>query len=132
MSCIYDEKDRQIIEEQAATIRLLTDLTKAGSWVINYAQDGSVSSVQWGDGFRRLMGYSDQNDFPDKLESFVRGIHPEDRDNLFGDMNADAYDEKIMGTTGHEFRFCRKDGSVRWYRSMGIRRDDRHHTGEGT
>ena len=120
MDRINDEKDRQIIEEQAATIRLLTDLTKAGSWVINYAPDGSVASVQWGDGFRRLMGYSDQNDFPDKLESFVRGIHPEDRDNLFGDMNADAYDEKIMGTTGHEFRFCRKDGSVRWYRSMGI------------
>ena len=23
-----------------------------------------------------------------------------------------------MSTTGHEFRFCRKDGSVRWYRSM--------------
>ena len=57
MSCINDEKDRKIIEEQAATIRLLTDLTKAGSWVINYAPDGSVASVQWGDGFRRLMGY---------------------------------------------------------------------------
>ena len=120
MSCINDEKDRQIIEEQAATIRLLTDLTKAGSWVINYAPDGSVASVQWGDGFRRLMGYSDQSDFPDKLESFVHGIHPEDRDDLFGDLNADAYDETIMRTTGHEFRFFRKDGSVRWYRSMGM------------
>ena len=58
MNRINDEKDRQIIEEQAATIRLLTDLTKAGSWVINYAPDGSPISVQWGDGFRRLMGYS--------------------------------------------------------------------------
>ena len=45
MSCKNDEKDRNAIEEQAATIRLLTDLTKAGSWVINYAPDGSVSSV---------------------------------------------------------------------------------------
>ena len=57
MSLIIDEKDRQIIEEQAATNRLLTDLVEAGSWVINYSPDGSVSSVQWGDGFRRLMGY---------------------------------------------------------------------------
>ncbi len=114
-----DEKDRRIIEEQAATIRLLTDLTKAGSWDINYAPDGSVVSVQWGDGFRRLMGYTDQNDFPNTLESFVRGIHPEDRDQLFSDLNAGAYDEQIMSTTGHEFRFFRKDGSLRWYRSMG-------------
>ena len=120
MSCINDERDRKTIEEQAATIRLLTDLTRAGSWVINYAPDGSASSVQWGDGFRRLMGYSDQSDFPNTLESFLRGIYPEDRDNLFNDMNADAYDETIMSTTGHEFRFCRKDGSVRWYRSMGM------------
>ncbi len=74
-----DEKDRNIIEEQAATIRLLTDLTKAGSWVVNYAPDGSLSSVQWGDGFRRLMGYSAQNDFPNVIESFTRGIYPEDR-----------------------------------------------------
>ncbi len=49
MSCINDEQDRNIIEEQAATIRLLTDLTKAGSWVIHYAADGSVASVQWGE-----------------------------------------------------------------------------------
>ena len=120
MSCINDEKDRNVIAEQAGTIRLLTDLTKAGSWVINYASDGSVASVQWGDGFRRLMGYSDQSDFPNELESFARGIYPEDRDNLFSNMNASAFDETIMSTTGHEFRFCRKDGSVRWYRSMGI------------
>ena len=120
MSWINDEKDKQIIEEQAATIRLFTDLTKAGSWVINYAKDGSVASVQWGDGFRRLMGYSSQSDFPNDLESFARGIYPEDREKLFSDMSAGAFDGAIMRTTGHEFRFLRKDGSIRWYRSMGL------------
>ncbi|MBR3165303.1 MAG: hypothetical protein IKF16_03940, partial [Lachnospiraceae bacterium] len=59
-----DEKNKLMIEEQAATIRLFTDLTKAGSWVIQFAPDGSPASVQWGDGFRRLMGYRDQSDFP--------------------------------------------------------------------
>ena len=72
------EKD-MLMEEQAATIRLLTDLTEAGSWVINYAPDGSIASVQWGDGFRRLMGYTDLHDFPNEMESFLRGVHPEDR-----------------------------------------------------
>ena len=114
------EKDRQIIEEQAATIRLFTDLTNAGSWVINYAPDGSLASVQWGDGFRRLMGYSDKNDFPNEIESFVRGMYPEDRDMLIEDMSASVSDKNILSTMGKEFRFCRKDGSVRWYRSSGI------------
>ena len=119
MSLTNHEKDMRI-EEQATTIRLLTDLTKAGSWVLNYAPDGSVTSVQWGNGFRRLMGYSDQNDFPDEIESFVRGVCPEDRDTLFYDLNASAFNETIMSTAGHEFRFCRKDGSIRWYRSRGV------------
>ena len=114
-----NEKDRRIIEEQAATIRLLTDLTMAGSWVINYAPDGSLSSVQWGNGFRRLMGYSDQSDFPNEMESFMRGIYPEDREAILGVMTASAFDENIMSTTGYDFRFFRKDGSVRWFRSKG-------------
>ena len=118
MNMTNDEKDMRI-KEQSATIRLLTDLTKAGSWVVNYEPDGAVASVQWGDGFRRLMGYRDQSDFPNELASFVGGIVPEDRESLFRDFNANTYDETIMRTTGHEFRFCRKDGSVRWYRSMG-------------
>ena len=46
MNRINDEKVREIMEEQAATNRILTDLTKAGSWVINLAPDGSPTSVQ--------------------------------------------------------------------------------------
>lgn len=120
MNGINDEKDRRIIEEQSVTIRLLTDLTKAGSWVINYAADGSVASVQWGDGFRRLMGYCDRSDFPDELGPFVRGIHPEDREVFIGDTTVNAFNEDIMCKKGYDFRFRRKDGSVRWFRSKGI------------
>ena len=119
MNWVNDEKDRQIIEEQDTTIRLLTDLTKAGSWVINFAQDGSLASVRYGNGFRRLLGYSDRNDFPDEIESFVRGIYPEDRETFHAYLTSDVFDESKMSTTGHDFRFCRKDGTVRWYRSMG-------------
>ena len=120
MSCISYEKDRNTIEEQAATIRLLTDLTEAGSWVISFLPNGALASVQWGDGFRRLMGYHDQNDFPNELESFVRGIYPEDRDAFLAEMTASIFDKNIMRTTGKDFRFIKKDGSVRWFRSRGL------------
>ena len=120
MNLMNDEKYRRKIEEQAATIRLFTDLTKAGSWVINFAPDGSLASVQWGDGFRRLMGYSDQSDFPNEIESFISGIYPEDRDAFIRNMSAGIFEKNTMSTTGYDFRFCRKDGSVRWFRSMGV------------
>ena len=126
MNRINDEKDRQIIEEQAGTIRLLTDLTSAGSWVIDFAPDGSLASVQWGDGFRRLMGYRDRNDFPNRLEPFVQGIFPEDRDALLGDIRACVFDESVMRTADYDYRFLRKDGSVRWFRSKGFLSRDPH------
>ena len=79
-----------------------------------------MASAQWGDGFRRLMGYSDQSDFPNEIESFLQGIYPEDRDAFIIDMTAGVFDENIMSTTGYDFRFRRKDGSVRWFRSKGV------------
>lgn len=119
MNLINDEKDMRI-EEQAATIRLLTDLTEAGSWVINFAPDGSITSVQWGDGFRRLMGYTDLRDFPNEIEPFLNGIYPEDKDVYFGDITASFLDDSTMRTADYDFRFIKKDGSVRWFRSKGM------------
>ena len=113
------ERYKKVIEEQSATIRLLTDLARAGSWVINFAPDGTVTSVRWGDGFRRMLGYTDINDFPDELNAFLRGIYPEDRSVFPEVVTARSIDEKIMGDEGYEFRFCRKDDTVRWYRAMG-------------
>ena len=120
MNSVNNEKDMRKIEELTATNRLLTDLTEAGSWMINFTPDGSVASVQWGDGFRRLMGYTDLHDFPNELESFLRGIHPEDRDIFTRGLTAGIFDEDTMRTAGYEFRYFKKDGSVRWFRSKGM------------
>ena len=47
VSCTNNiDQYKKVIEEQSARIRLLTDLARAGSWVINFAPDGTVASVQ--------------------------------------------------------------------------------------
>ena len=106
-------------EEQTETLSLLTELTKAGIWVIHYAPDCTILSVEWDDSFRRLMGYTDRTDFPDEMEPFLESIYPEDRDSFVGDLSAYALDEERMRGNGYDFRFFRKDGSIRWYRSLG-------------
>ena len=114
-----DIQARRIIEEQTATIRLLTDLTKAGSWVIRFSEEGRIASVQWGNGFRRLMGYTDQSDFPDEITLFLESIHPEDRDAFIRRMSEAIFDKTVRQTERNDLRFRRKDGSFRWYRTMG-------------
>ena len=125
MNPTNDEMNSHAIQELAETNRLLTDLTKAGSWTINFAPDGTPASVQWGDGLRRLIGYTDRNDFPNELEPFVQGVYPEDREAVLSHINAGVFDEDVLGKKGYDFRFCRKDGTVRWFRIMGVlARDD--------
>ena len=120
MNGTNEKTEREIIKEQAATIRLLTDLTDAGSWIINYAPDGSLKSVEWGDGLRRLMGYTDQNDFPNSTEPIIRGLHPEDKEIILRGIHTGVFDENIMRTAGYDFRFFKKDGTVRWFRTRGM------------
>ncbi len=119
MNGTTDKKERDIIEEQAATIRLLTDLTAAGSWVINYASDGSLASVEWDDSLRRLLGFTDQHDFPNKIDSILQGIHPQDRAGIES-IAAGVFDENILRTEGYDFRFFKKDSTVRWFRTKGM------------
>jgi len=54
------------------------------------------------------------------MASFIQGIFPEDRDDFIRDVTAIIFDGNIMSTKGYDFRYCRKDGTVRWYRSKGI------------
>ncbi len=116
---------KSIIAEQAKTIQLLTDLTRAGSWIINYAPDGSISSVQWGNGFRRLMGYTDSTDFPNELGPIFQGIYPDDREAFIAYFKNIIEQKDISTTEDFDFRFIRKDGTIRWFRSMGrITRDE--------
>ena len=125
MNPTNDEMNSRVLQELAETNHLLTDLTKAGSWTINFAPDGTPASVQWGDGLRRLIGYTDRNDFPNELEPFVRGVYPEDREAVLSHINSGVFDEDVLGKKGYDFRFCRKDGTVRWFRIMGVlARDD--------
>ena len=118
-SRISDIQTRRIIEEQKGTIRLLTDLTRAGSWVIRYSTEGRITSAQWGNGFRRLMGYTDQSDFPDEIGVFLESIHPEERDAFVRRVTESVFDRTVDQSEGIDFRFRRKDGTFRWYRSMG-------------
>ena len=70
--------------EHAEAIELLAELMKAGGWIIRYADDGTISSVKWGDGFRQLMGYEDESDFPNEMAPFLNGILPEDKEVCVG------------------------------------------------
>ena len=58
MSRIEEEKDRRIIEEQAATLDTIHEMLGSGKWTMDFDKTGMMTQVKWSNEFRRMVGYN--------------------------------------------------------------------------
>ena len=95
-------------------------ILKAGSYVCTYDIKGDrMLGIKYSESLRKLYGYSDETDFPDKWESWMNCIVPEERDYV-----ENSYKEAVKDRTGNTtydvtYRSRRKDGTIRWQRAAG-------------
>ncbi|MDR2942431.1 MAG: response regulator [Treponema sp.] len=73
----------------------------------------------WSDEFRRMLGYTDEHDFPNLLSSWSNLLHPEDKE-----ATLRAFAEHMLDTTGKtpydvEYRLLRKTGEYAYYWASG-------------
>jgi diguanylate cyclase (GGDEF)-like protein/PAS domain S-box-containing protein len=66
--------------------------------------------------FREMFGYSEQ-EFPDRLESWMNRVHPDDLPGVLANMESDF---RTRGPIIAEYRFLCHDGSWKWVRSRGV------------
>ena len=91
--------------------------------------DGDPASPKsrwfWSMEFRRLLGFTTVDEFPDVLNAWMERVHPEDGPRVFG-----AFGDFLMDKTGKteydvQYRIRMKDGSYRWVAAVGgCLRDD--------
>jgi methyl-accepting chemotaxis protein len=76
----------------------------------------------WTAEFRRLLGFSSQSEFPDRVGSWSDRLHPEDSGPTFA-----AFSAALAGKTKHydvTYRLRLRDGTYRWFRATGgVKRD---------
>lgn len=70
------EKEKMMLAEYS--YKALHRLIKSGMWKMYCNREFQVVSVEWSDDFRRMIGYTNKEDFPDFLESWSDLLHPED------------------------------------------------------
>ncbi len=117
---------RQQAEELRQAIRrfdMVNQATNEGLWEVEVvAEDLAYPDVfvWWSPKFRELLGYSDTTDFPDRLESWSRSVHPEDLDWVNEAFSAHVQD--VTGNTPYsvEYRMQTKQGEYRWFHDIGI------------
>ena len=123
---LKNTKERQIAAHKEATIRVMHEALGSGMWGMEFDDDGNMVSVEWSPEFRRMLGFTDENDFPNKLESWSDRLHPDDKENVlkeFRDTISDYSGEKNYDV---KYRLKTKSGEWRKYHALGrlLRRDD--------
>jgi methyl-accepting chemotaxis protein len=112
------EELRNISERSA----LLDSAAGIGLWEA-YMPKGDAAHKDarwtWSAEFRRLVGFSEEKDFPNVMESWSGRLHPDDVARTF-----EAFGNHLKDKTGGtrykvEYRLKVRDGSYRWFRATG-------------
>lgn len=83
-----------------------------------------ANTFWWSPQYRQMLGYKDENDFPNELQSWLNILHPEDADHAYKAMM--DYLSDYSGKTDYQaiFRMMHKDGHYYWYQSEGVVKRD--------
>ena len=121
------ENARQAKSDDAARgaleqLELYLNHSGVGLWdciIFNGDALHAQSQWTWSPEFRRLLGYRDETDFPDKVESWSSLLHPDDVDPTVKAFTAHVLDR--TGKTPYDVLYrCRhQSGEWRWYRAVG-------------
>ena len=126
---VTEEAHSEIRDEIALaeiSYRTVHKLIKSGMWKMYCNRNFRIVRVEWSDEFRRMLGYEDEKDFPDKLESWSSLLYPDDYDRVMHGMGPVLRD--ITGNTifDQDYRLKTRNRGCRWFRATGdvSRRED--------
>ncbi len=108
--------------------KLILESSHEGLWYMYCSEHKEIKDdtpFVWSDKFRRMIGFNDENDFPNILSSWGSRLHPEDAKKTF-DMFAAALADKTGNTKYNPtYRLKTRSGEYRWFKTDGvIQRDE--------
>ncbi|MBP2111282.1 methyl-accepting chemotaxis protein [Paenibacillus silagei] len=103
-------------------LEMITEAIEISLWEMDVYEGDPVNpnnEFRWTDELRRMIGYTDEHDFPNVLESWSNCLHPEDKEGvlqLFADHMLDR-----TGTIKYdiEYRLKTKAGEYKWFQATG-------------
>jgi len=109
-------------ELQLAKINLINKAARIGLWDMEIIRDDPMNIknfITYSEEFREILGYTDENDFPNLLSSFNNCLHPDDYQ-----MVTDKINNHIADTTGNtafdpEYKAKKKNGEYAYIRATG-------------
>ena len=127
-----DEAGRQIwvmsvqINWDHVNLALLNEAIYSGFWYFDCDENSEIVNANWSHEFRKMLGYHDTLDFPNKLESWSDLLHPQDKERVMVQLQAAIKDKTNQIKYQVEYRMRMKDNQYQWFRASAevIRRLD--------
>ena len=127
-----DEAGRQIwvmsvqVNWDHVNLALLNEAICSGFWYFDCDENSEIVNANWSHEFRKMLGYHDTLDFPNKLESWSDLLHPQDKERVMIQLQAAIKDKTNQIKYQVEYRMRMKGDQYQWFRASAevIRRLD--------
>ena len=116
------DRERGELENDLLRLNLLTEGMHIALWDMVVDQNdptGEKNAFWWSDGFRRMLGFNDESDFPNITASWSDRLHPEDKQRTIDAFAAHINDK--TGKTEYDiiYRLKHKDGNYMYIHAVG-------------
>lgn len=114
------------LEHETTALRMVNEILSSGMWSMEFNELGEMISVNWSNEFRKMVGYHDETDFPNVLESWSDLLYEEDKEYVMREFYSAIADYTGQKTYSVEYRLLTKDRGWRWFQAAGklSRRED--------
>ena len=125
---IHDEREREeALGKFMDRFELASDMLNDGLWDMTVIAGDPVNphnAFWWSDQFRRLLGFENEADFPNVLDSWASRLHPDDKERALNAFAAHLNDRSGRTPYDLEYRLQCKDGEYRWFWAGGRTKRD--------
>ena len=116
------KKYQKTIEYDLMKYKLTSDALSIALWDMDISVEDPVSpnnKFTWSKEFRKMLGFSDESDFPNLLSSWSDRLHPDDKARTLEAFAAHITD--MTGKTPYdiEYKLMTKNGEYRHYHAYG-------------
>lgn len=114
------------IEKEQMSMDNIHAAMGSGLWGMEFNEQAEIKYCMWSDTFRKMVGYDTEEEFPNKMESWINLLYEEDKEQA-----VQEYWDTVMDYTGEktynvEYRLHTKNAGLRWFHAAGrlSRRED--------
>lgn len=102
--------------------KLVNQASSDGLWDMSVIAGDPINPSNefwWSDQFRKLLGYTGEQDFPNVLDSWASKLHPNDKDWVLAAFGAHLNDYSGQTPYDVEYQLQTKSQGYRWYHARG-------------